>query len=68
MINVSPSLSYKTSAGRHRVKFQGRLTRRKTLKPGSYRLTVTATDAAKNLSRAKSTTFRVLPAVQRRRR
>ncbi len=68
VINVSPSLSYKTSAGRHRVKFQGRLTRRKTLKPGSYRLTVTATDAAKNLSRAKSTTFRVLPAVQRRRR
>jgi virginiamycin B lyase len=66
-ITVHPSLSYKTSAARHRLKFQGRLSRRKTLKPGRYQLTIQSTDAAKNRSRARTLTFTVLPAVQRRR-
>jgi virginiamycin B lyase len=66
LIRVSPSLSYKTSAARHRLKFQGRLSRRKTLKPGRYQLTLQAIDAAKNRSRARTTTLTVLRAVRRR--
>ena len=68
LITVRPSLAYTTSAAKHRLKFQGRLSRRKTLKPGKYLLTVVAIDAARNASRAKTKTFTVLPAVQRRRR
>jgi hypothetical protein len=68
LITVRPSLSFKTSAARHRMKFQGRLSRRKTLKPGRYRLTIQSTDAAKNKSRARTLTFTVLAAVPRRRR
>jgi virginiamycin B lyase len=68
LITVRPSLSYATSAAKHRLKFQGRLSRRKTLKPGRYQVTITATDAARNQSRPKTLTFTVLPAVPRRRR
>jgi streptogramin lyase len=67
LITVRPSLSYKTSAARHRLKFQGRLSRRKKLKPGRYRLTIQSTDAARNKSRARTLTFTVLAAVPRRR-
>jgi virginiamycin B lyase len=68
LITVRPSLSYNTSAAKHRLKFQGRLSRRTTLKPGKYQLTIQSIDAAKNKSRARTLTFTVLPAVQRRRR
>jgi virginiamycin B lyase len=67
LITVRPSLAYTTSAARHRLKFQGRLSRRKRLKPGRYQLSVQSTDAARNKSRARTLRFTVLPAVPRRR-
>ena len=42
----SGSLSFSAGAGPHKLSFQGRLTRKKKLKPGSYVLTITATNAA----------------------
>jgi hypothetical protein len=67
LIRVRPSLSYTTRAARHRLKFQGRLSRRKRLKPGRYQLTIQSADAAKNRSRPRTLTFTVLAAVPRRR-
>lgn len=68
VVGVRPSLSYTTTAGLHRLRFQGRLTRRTKLSPGRYRVNVTARDSAGNVSQMKSATFTVLPAVQRSRR
>jgi hypothetical protein len=43
------------------VKFQGRLSRRKRLRLGRYRLTIRATDAAGNRSKAsKAAGFRIV--------
>jgi PKD domain len=47
-------------AGLNTVRFAGRLSRRKTLKPGAYRLTVLATDAAGNRAAPKRTRFTLL--------
>ena len=48
-------------AGTNRVRFQGRLTRRKRLALGSYRLTVGATDGAGNKSRtSRPVSFRIV--------
>jgi hypothetical protein len=46
-------------AGANSVKFTGRVGRR-ALKPGSYRVTITATDAAGNKSKPKVLSFRVV--------
>jgi virginiamycin B lyase len=46
-------------AGKNSVKFSGRIGH-KALKPGSYRLTIVATDAAGNKSKAKRIDFRVV--------
>lgn len=67
-VTIRPSLSFTTTPALHRLGFQGRLTRRKKLSPGRYQVSITARDAARNLSGAKSLTFTVLPAVQRPRR
>jgi hypothetical protein len=40
------SLSFGAGAGLHKLSFEGRLTRTRKLKPGTYRLTVTATNGA----------------------
>ncbi len=40
------SLSFRVGAGLQSLSFQGRLTRTSKLKPGTYALTITATDAA----------------------
>jgi hypothetical protein len=40
------SLSFNAGAGLHRLFFQGRVTRTRKLQPGTYTLTITATDAA----------------------
>jgi hypothetical protein len=40
------SLSFNAGAGPHRLFFQGRVTRTNKLKPGTYTLTITATNAA----------------------
>jgi streptogramin lyase len=49
-----------TSAGSHELDFEGRFSRHKKLKPGRYKLSLTATDAAGNKSKAKTAFFRVL--------
>jgi hypothetical protein len=48
-------------AGPNRRRFSGRIGKRR-LKPGRYRATLTATDAAGNASQPKRLSFRVLPA------
>ena len=40
------SLSFNAGAGPHKLFFQGRLTRTRKLNPGTYTLTITATNAA----------------------
>jgi hypothetical protein len=49
-----------TPAGSHKERFQGRISRRRTLRPGRYRLTLTATDSAGNQSKPRSASFRLL--------
>lgn len=47
------------AAGAHRIKFSGRIGRRK-LRPGSYRLTLTPTDAAGNRGKARRLGFTIV--------
>lgn len=55
------SIGVRGHAGVNKLRFNGRLTRRKTLRPGRYRLTLRATDRFGNHSAAKKLTFRLLP-------
>jgi hypothetical protein len=48
-----------SKAGKNRVKFTGRIAR-KALKRGRYRLTIVATDAAGNASKARRLNFRIV--------
>jgi hypothetical protein len=57
--NVRGTLTVTGHAGTNKVRFQGRLSRTKTLKPGRYTLTITATDSAGNRSNAKATSFTI---------
>jgi hypothetical protein len=43
--------------GLNTLRFQGRITRRKTLAPGTYTLIVSAKDPSGNVSRTRSTTL-----------
>lgn len=52
-------------AGAQRVRFEGRLTRSRTLRPGSYRLLLTAVDAAGNRSATTALAFTLLRRVGR---
>ena len=56
----SGSLRRSAVLGSNLLRFQGRLTRRRALRPGKYRLTLVATDAAAQRSAPKSLTFRLL--------
>jgi PKD domain len=47
-------------AGLNTVRFAGRLTRRRTLPPGTYRLTVLAKDAAGNAAKPQRTRFTLI--------
>jgi hypothetical protein len=58
--NVRGSLAFNGHAGTNKVRFQGRLSRTKRLKPGRYTLTITATDSAGNRSNAKTTSFTIV--------
>ena len=58
--NVRGTLTFNAHAGTNRVRFQGRLSRSKKLKPGRYTLTITATDSAGNRSNAKATSFTIV--------
>jgi hypothetical protein len=46
------------------VKFSGRIGRR-ALKPGRYRVVISATDAAGNVSKRATLSFRVIPAAKK---
>jgi hypothetical protein len=54
------SMSFNAHGGVNRIRFQGRLSRRHTLRPGRYKLTITATDEAGSRSRARVLAFTVL--------
>ena len=47
-------------AGKNRVRFSGRLTKKRRLKPGLYRVTITATDSSQRKSAPHSLTFRIV--------
>ncbi len=47
-------------AGRNRVRFQGRISKRRRLKPGSYKVTVTAADSSGQRSAARSLRFTIV--------
>jgi trimeric autotransporter adhesin len=50
------TLSVSVGAGKHKITFTGRVGHKK-LAPGSYRVTITATNAARGKSRSKSLSF-----------
>lgn len=52
---TAATLTFTVGAGSHRVRFQGRVSRHKTLAPGRYTLIMTATNAAGQRDRAKLT-------------
>lgn len=61
-VRVKPKLSLAgQQAGKRRIRFAGRLTRSKSLRPGAYRLTLTARDAAGNVSTPRRARFKLLP-------
>lgn len=53
------SFSMRAHRGRNKVRFQGRLTRRRSLRPGRFRLTLTARDAAGRRAKAKPLRLRI---------
>ncbi len=57
----SGSLSFSAGAGPHKLFFAGRLTRTRTLDPGTYRLTITATNAAGQRAVKTLRSFTVVP-------
>ena len=59
-------MTFQSTAGSHRLRFRGRFDLKHPLRPGRYRMTFTAKDAAGNVSLPDRTRFRLLPAVQRR--
>ena len=65
MLSVRGSVSLAVQPGARRIKFAGRLSARKRLRPGRYQLILRATDAAGNVSTPDRARFRLLP---RRRR
>ena len=48
------------AAGARKIRFSGRISRRKSLKPGAYELTLSATDAAGNVSKPDRAKFTLL--------
>jgi hypothetical protein len=59
------SLAFNATAGAHKLFFDGRLSSRKTLRPGKYELAVTATAAGLTSPPAKLV-LKLLPALKRR--
>jgi hypothetical protein len=60
LANVRGRLTINAHTGRNRVRFQGRLTRRKTLKLGAYLLTVRAIDGGGNRSTPRRVRFTIV--------
>jgi hypothetical protein len=60
-VRVRGALRLDARAGVNRVRFQGRVSRRRFLRPGRHRLTITARDAAGNEAAPRRARFTVLP-------
>ncbi len=60
-VGVRTGLRYNAKAGANSISFTGRLSRRTVLATGSYRLTLTATDATGKRSKVARAGFRLLP-------
>lgn len=59
-------MRFESTAGSHKLRFRGRVSLRRPLRPGRYRMTMRARDAAGNVSAPDRARFRLLAAVRRR--
>jgi len=66
LVRVRGSVSRPVDAGARRIRFAGRLSARRSLRPGRYQLVLTATDAAGNVSTPDRARFTLLPRKRRR--
>jgi hypothetical protein len=66
-LRVNQNVVLPVEAGARKIRFQGRLTRRRSLPPGLYRMTLRARDAAGNRSSPDRAKFRLLPRRRNRR-
>ena len=57
---VRRGIAFQKAAGAHRRRFRGRLSRRRALRPGRYRMTLRVRDAAGNLSTPDRVRFKLL--------
>jgi virginiamycin B lyase len=58
---VRRKMRFQSTAGSHRLRFRGRFDLKHPLRPGRYRMTLTARDAAGNVSSPDRLRFRLLP-------
>ena len=58
---VRRTMTFQSTAGAQKLRFKGRFDRKHPLRPGRYRMTLTAKDAAGNVSSPDRTRFRLLP-------
>lgn len=61
---VRRTMRFQASSGAHRIRFRGRFDLKHPLKPGRYRMTLTARDSAGNVSTPDRTGFRLRPPVR----
>ncbi len=66
LLTVRRGVTLPVAAGTRRIRFAGRLSRRRSLAPGAYRLTLRVTDAAGNVSTPDRARFRLDPPRPRR--
>ena len=67
-VRVKRTFGVEGRQGQNRVRFQGRITKRRALKPGRYRMTLRARDAAGNDSSPDRATFRLLKAKRKKKK
>ena len=58
---VRRKMRFQSTAGDHRLRFRGRFDLKHPLRPGRYRMTLRAKDAAGNVSSPDRLRFRLLP-------
>jgi streptogramin lyase len=58
-------MRFESTAGNHRLRFRGRVSLRRPLRPGRYRMTMTARDAAGNVSLPDRARFKLLRRARR---
>ena len=58
-------MRFQATAGNHRLRFRGRFDIKHPLRPGRWRMTLTARDAAGNVSSPDRVRFRLLPPKRR---